>query len=74
MLIWKKKPDEKKTSKHGIFDNKMMLILTNKKRLTKLSIRIRLYSNMMMLQILGDVKGQDDKTELNLNSKMISIY
>lgn len=70
----KKKTDEKKTSKHGIFDYKMMLILTNKKRLIKLSIITKLYSNMVMLHIHGDVKGQDDKTEFNLNSKMISIY
>lgn len=52
----------------------MVLILTNKKRLTKLSIITKLYSNMVMLHIHGDVKGQDDKTEFNLNLKMISIY
>lgn len=29
---------------------------------------------MTMQQIHGDMKGQDDKIELNLKSKMISIY
>lgn len=29
---------------------------------------------MMMLQIHGGVKGQDDKIELNLKTKMTSIY
>lgn len=50
------------------------MIITNKKKITKLSIKIRLYSNMMMLQIHWGVKGLDDKIELNLKTKMTSIY